>query len=78
MSIKFTNVVEERRKSVMEYERSVIDTPPVESDLGKRPMSSGSRLIPACVDAKINTLESEGTVRQASECKPSVPVNLTC
>jgi len=52
--------------------------PPVESDLGKRPMSSGSRLIPACVDAKINTLESEGTVRQVSEYKPSVPVNLTC
>ena len=29
-------------------------------------------------DAKINTLESEDTVRQASECRPSVPVNLTC
>ena len=32
---------------------------------------------PASVDAKINTLESEGTVRQASEYRPSVPVNLT-
>jgi len=27
---------------------------------------------------KINTLESEGTVRQVSESRPSVPVNLTC
>jgi len=32
---------------------------------------------PASVDAKINTLESEGTVRQVSEYKPSMPVNLT-
>ena len=30
------------------------------------------------VDAKINTLESDGTVRQVSESRPSVPVNLTC
>jgi hypothetical protein len=29
------------------------------------------------VDVKINTLESEGTVRQVSESVPSVPVNLT-
>jgi len=29
------------------------------------------------VDTKINTLESEDTVRQASEYRPSVPVSLT-
>ena len=29
------------------------------------------------VDAKINTLESEGTVCQVLECKPSVLVSLT-
>jgi len=31
-----------------------------------------------CIDTKINILESEGTIRQVSESRPNVPVNLTC
>ena len=30
------------------------------------------------VDAKINTLESEGKCSPSTESRPSVPVNLTC
>ena len=30
------------------------------------------------VDAKINTLESEGKCSPSTESEPSVPVNLTC
>ena len=31
-----------------------------------------------CVDAKINTLESEGKCSPSMKSEPSVPVNLTC
>ena len=54
------------------------------SDDGARPCFFGARergIMTCCakrfVDAKINTLESEDTVRHVSENRPCVPINLT-
>ena len=41
-------------------------------------MSGPTMRAKRCVDAKINTLESEGKCSPSTESRPSAPVNLTC